>query len=156
MQAGITFQVVTLLIFGLLSFELYIRYARSSPIPTSKHTRIQNSTPQPLYSTQFKNSILGLIIAYFAVLIRCIYRIAEMAGGWRNPIMQNQAAFVVCDGVMCVVACMVLNIFHPGEIFGMSKEKGGVVEGSGNSTSTDTNVEMETLVEVGREKGRKV
>jgi len=70
--------------------------------------------------------------------------------------MQNQAAFVVCDGVMCVVACVVLNIFHPGEIFRMSKEKGGVVEGSGNSTSTDTNVEMETLVQVGREKGHKV
>jgi hypothetical protein len=94
------------------------------------------------YSTQFKNSILALIIAYFAILIRCIYRIAEMAGGWRNPIMQNQAAFVVCDGVMCVVACVVLNIFHPGEVFGTSKEMGGPGEGSGNSISTDTNVEV--------------
>jgi hypothetical protein len=156
MQAGITFQVVTLLIFGLLSLELYIRYTRSSPISISKHTGIQSTTSQPQPTPHLKKSILALMIAYFAILIRCIYRIAEMAGGWRNPIMQNQTAFVVCDGVMCVVACVVLNVFHPGEIFGMSKEKGGLVEGSGNSTSTDTNVEMETLVQVGRGKGNKV
>jgi hypothetical protein len=38
--------------------------------------------------------------------------------------MQNQAAFVMYYRVMCVVACVILNVFHPGELFGMSKERG--------------------------------
>jgi len=71
MQAGIAVQVST--IFGLFSLELYIRYTRSSATA--------RPTSQPQYSTQFKNSILALIIAYFAILIRYIYRVAEMAGG---------------------------------------------------------------------------
>jgi hypothetical protein len=37
---------------------------------------------------------------------------------------------VACDGVMCVVACVVLDVFYLGGIFKMSKEKGGVVKGS--------------------------
>ena len=57
--------------------------------------------------------------------------------------MQNQAAFVVCDGVMCAIACVVLNIFHPAGIFAMSKRKQGVIEVIGNSSSTETNYETE-------------
>jgi hypothetical protein len=61
------------------------------------------------------------VVAYLAVLIRCIYRVAEMAGRLGNPSMQNQAAFMVFEGVMCAIACVVLNVFHPGEIFRKSR-----------------------------------
>lgn len=37
--------------------------------------------------------------AYVGILIRCIYRIAEMAGGWGNPIMQDEPSFVVLEGL---------------------------------------------------------
>jgi hypothetical protein len=36
-------------------------------------------------------------IAFACVLIRCIYRVAEMAGGWANPIMRDETTFIVCD-----------------------------------------------------------
>jgi hypothetical protein len=35
--------------------------------------------------------------------------------------MQNQAAFMVFEGVMCATACVVLNVFHPSEIFRKSR-----------------------------------
>jgi hypothetical protein len=61
------------------------------------------------------------VVAYLAVLIRCIYRIRDMAGRLGNSIMQNQAAFMVFEGAMCAIACVVLNVFHPGEIFRKSR-----------------------------------
>ena len=82
--------------------------------------------------------------AYLAVLIRCIYRIAEMAGRLRNPIIQNQAAFMVFEGVVCVIACVVLNIFHPGEIF----RKSGGYEGNGSRSSADATVDTERVTRV--------
>lgn len=43
-----------------------------------------------------------------------------MAGGWKNPIMQDQVAFIILDGVMCVIAVVALNVFHPGFLFEQS------------------------------------
>jgi hypothetical protein len=129
MEAGIASQVVTLLIFGGLALDFYISY-RKDPSSGSTSLRIQNPTPRqqrdgitnvPVIDARFKRTVIAVIIAYTAILIRCIYRIAEMAGGWRNKIMQNQAAFVVLDGIMCVVAVFALNFCHPGNIFQKSK-----------------------------------
>jgi uncharacterized ion transporter superfamily protein YfcC len=155
MEAGITFQVITLLIFGTLALELYIRYKRDVSTSSSTTRSIQNRIPtsQPTlqqYDPKFKKAVLAVVVAYFAILIRCIYRIAEMAGGLRNPIMQNQAACIVFDGVMCVIACVVLNVFHPGEIF--RKSKGDKVNGSRSSTDAAVDTEMVTLVQTGTEK----
>lgn len=132
MEAGIIFQVITLLIFGALALELYIHYKRdlSTSSSTPKSTRNEIPFPSPTsqptlqsYDKGLKRAVLAVVVAYFAILIRCIYRIAEMAGGLRNPVMRNEAAFVVFDGVMCVAACVMLNVFHPGEMFGKSKAR---------------------------------
>jgi hypothetical protein len=40
--------------------------------------------------------------AYLFILIRCIYRIGEMAGGWKNKISRNQTDFMVLDGLYVV------------------------------------------------------
>ncbi len=103
------FQVLTLLIFGGLATEFYRRYRKDPARPTH------------FLEASVKNSLIAVVVAYSAILIRCIYRIAEMAGGWANPIMQNQPLFVVLDGVMCVIACIALASFHPGAIFQKSK-----------------------------------
>ncbi len=34
--------------------------------------------------------------------------------------MQNQIAFIILDGVMCVIAVVALNVFHPGFLFKQS------------------------------------
>jgi hypothetical protein len=64
---------------------------------------VANSTNQPTPSENPSTSKVSLapsiVLAYSVILIRCIYRIAEMAGGWRNPIMQNQVAFTILDSV---------------------------------------------------------
>jgi hypothetical protein len=116
MEIGITLQVVTLLIFGGLAIEymLRLRHAAKSNRRSTYHGLMGDKS--------LKRSLLAVVVAYWTIFIRCVYRIAEMAGGWRNPIMQDQTAFIVLDGVMCVIAALALNSFHPGAIFEKSKK----------------------------------
>lgn len=36
-------------------------------------------------------------VAFACVLVRCCYRVVEMAGGWANPIMRDETSFIVLD-----------------------------------------------------------
>ena len=40
-----------------------------------------------------------VVLAYTTVLIRCIYRLPEMAGGWGNSLMRNEKEFLLLDGM---------------------------------------------------------
>jgi hypothetical protein len=61
-----------------------------------------------------------------------------------NPIMQNQAALMVFEGVTCAAACVVQNVFHPCKIF--RKSRGDKESGSQSSTDATVHTEMVTLV----------
>lgn len=92
MMAGIVWQVFTLLIFGILSGEYAYR-------AISRRNSWNQSVVNLVADTRFKLFVTGILTAFIAIFIRCVYRIAEMAGGWRNPIMRNEAEFIVLDGV---------------------------------------------------------
>jgi hypothetical protein len=110
MLAGIVFQVATLLAFAAMVADYFLRLSRStSPLPTEAEN-IKSKTSFQLF-------ILGLILSFLAVFTRCVFRIAEMAGGWRNPIMQSEKDFIALDGCLVALAVLLLSIFHPGYCF---------------------------------------
>jgi len=113
MIVGLVSQVVTLAVFGVMALDVFFRIRRYQG-------EFEASTISLRESGRFKGLLTGLVVAYTTVFIRCIYRIAEMSGGWGNPIMQNQLAFVLCDGCMCAVAVLALNFAHPGFLFKQS------------------------------------
>jgi RTA1 like protein len=92
MMAGIAFQVVTLLIFAAMTALYCFRLSRSA-------THLSVTAQSVKNSTGFKLFVGGFLVAFITIFIRCVYRIAEMAGGWRNPIMQNETDFIVLDSV---------------------------------------------------------
>lgn len=50
-------------------------------------------------SGRFKG-FLGLVaLACVCIVVKCSYRIVEMAGGWTMPLMQDQTDFIVLDSV---------------------------------------------------------
>lgn len=52
--------------------------------------------------------------------------------------MRDEVSFIVLEGVMCAVAVVALNVFHPGVLFGrdMKVEVGGRgKEGSGGESA---------------------
>lgn len=89
-----------------------------------------------------------------------MYRVAELSEGWTGHLIRQQWLFVGFEGVMVIVACFALNIFHPAITFkeGMvgaggvgsgkksrrDREKGdGAVSGSGSASEVDGVVKPE-------------
>lgn len=92
MMAGIVWQVVTLLVFAILVGDYFSRLnARRGQMGPTANTIIKD--------LKFRLFAISLLIAFLAIFTRCVYRIAEMAKGWKNPIMQNETDFIVLDGV---------------------------------------------------------
>jgi hypothetical protein len=114
MMAGIVLQVVILLAFGIASTDFLLRLRRAFK---TKSMKLSPEAHSFLADTKFQLFAAGIVVAYLTVFTRCCYRIAEMSGGWANPIMQNERDFIVLDGTMVLVASLCLTILHPGYCF---------------------------------------
>ena len=110
MMAGIVWQVFTLLVFGSLVADYASRAYQ-------RRTELAPSAIKLFNTLRFKLFAGGLILTYLTVFTRCVFRIAEMAKGWKNPIMQDETDFIVLDGVMITIATLCLTVFHPGYCF---------------------------------------
>lgn len=100
--AGIAFQVATMAGCGLLVLLCVWRYRKRSPVAghADEKSNYQLSKEQgsvSLGKVKLFAAFVGL--AYVTVLIRCIYRLPEMAGGWGNPLMRNEKEFLLLDGM---------------------------------------------------------
>ncbi len=92
MMAGICFQVVTLVAFAIMAGLYYFRLSRSAVPLSASAEAVKNSTG-------FKLFLGGFVLAFVTMFIRCVYRIAEMAGGWGNAIMKSEIDFIALDSV---------------------------------------------------------
>lgn len=91
MMAGIVWQVVNLVAFGGVVGQFFRDvYVHRRDLTESARALARN--------TRFRLFLAAVLTATVAVSIRCAYRIAEMAGGWGNPVMRNEAEFMVLDG----------------------------------------------------------
>ncbi|KAL2115235.1 hypothetical protein VTJ04DRAFT_10898 [Mycothermus thermophilus] len=152
-MAGVALQVVVLAFFGLSGADFLIRARKSFKQGGNNATNTSSSSDTLtgsalLAQRNFRLFLIAVISAYSAILIRCIYRIAEMAGGWANPIMQHESSFVVLESFMVLIACWLLSIFAPGIFFpqmahgfGKKGRSGGEVEKpavEGDTTGAET------------------
>ncbi|OTA69095.1 RTA1-domain-containing protein [Hypoxylon sp. EC38] len=116
--AGIALQSAVLGFFGVMVVDYYLRIrgwvARGEATPDAL------ATWNDRRFRMFCGAVAG---AYAGILIRCIYRIAEMAGGWGNPIMQDEPSFVVLEGFCIVIPVILLTAFPPGVLFPAMAER---------------------------------
>jgi hypothetical protein len=113
MIAGLAFQVVTILTFIACSVDFAIRTIRRQRVlggaafdQRPEIVKVRNSRP-------FKAFLCALSLSAFCILWRSAFRVAELSGGWKGPLMGHQYMFVGFEGILIVVAVAILNIFHP-------------------------------------------
>ena len=89
---GIVWQVITLLIFATLvaNYASRVHKNRAQLRQTAVHT---------LHDKNFRIFVTTVLVAFTTLLIRFIYRIPELSGGWQSSVMQNEPDFIVLDGV---------------------------------------------------------
>ncbi|RBA17100.1 hypothetical protein FPRO05_01824 [Fusarium proliferatum] len=139
--AGVVLQVIVLLAFGAMGTDYYLR--------VKKYLHSPEAAPESLRVWQDKKfRMFGFAVsgAYFAILTRCIYRIAEMAGGWGNHIMQDEPSFLVLDSSLVLITGFLLTAFHPGIFFPqmavtMQRTKKTEAETPAESSSEERKVE---------------
>ena len=124
MIAGIAWQVITLLIFGFVA-TLYVLRRRRGLSSGHQFTPIAQAT---FADIKFKLFAFGIVTAFIAVFLRCVYRIAEMSGGWANPIQRDEASYIAFEGALIAYATMVQTIFHPGYCFPQLTGRGKALE----------------------------
>lgn len=92
MIAGLGFQVLTLLIFGILASEFFFRARKNI-------NTLRPGSMEAIHTRKFKLFMWSTSIAYLCIFARCCYRVAELSGGWGNPIMKDEPVFIVFDSV---------------------------------------------------------
>ncbi|KAJ9651618.1 hypothetical protein H2198_009121 [Neophaeococcomyces mojaviensis] len=118
--AGIAFQVATMAVCGLLVLDFLIRFRRAK---ANKLENVEEKTQHQVDQrdrrkhTMFRMFCVAVALAYLTVLIRCIYRLPEMAPGWGNPLMRKELEFLLLDGMMIALAILALTAVHPGLFF---------------------------------------
>ncbi|KYK59113.1 RTA1 domain protein [Drechmeria coniospora] len=129
--AGVALQVVVLLLFGLLALDYWLRVRRAMRLPPGS-AGVRPEQRAVWMDARFRAFVFAVTGAYLAVFIR----VAEMAGGWGNHIMQDQISFLILDSTLVLVAVSLLTIFHPG-IFFPQMRNGGKGSKNGNIASSD-------------------
>ncbi|RDW79363.1 hypothetical protein BP6252_04001 [Coleophoma cylindrospora] len=124
--AGIALQCVTMFLCGGLVWDFFQRRQKAkmqNKRQTEGSTLVNDvSNQSPL---RFRIFCWSIGFAYFTILIRCIYRLPEMAGGWGNPRMKVEPEFLVLDGMMVALASIAFTVAHPGFMFPpMRRNKG--------------------------------
>lgn len=111
MIAGLLLQVVSLCFFsGVWAwFQIRIR----NGIPDQNPLKVQTRTRAAFYAFT-----ASLLLATAAIIVRSIYRVAELWSGFTGRLWNNEVDFMVLDGAMIALAVVLLTVLHPGLAFG--------------------------------------
>ena len=130
MIAGLAFQVLTLLIFMILCIDFALRtHKRYKSLGQAAFDQ------NPIFvklreGWKFKGFVAALALATICIFWRSVYRVAELSEGWTGHLIRQQWLFVGFEGVMVIVACFALNLFHPAFTFVEAMEGAGGIGSS--------------------------
>lgn len=113
MIAGLAFQVATILAFILCSLDFALRTVRRQRALGGAALDQRPEVRKVRNSRRFKAFLGALSVAALCILWRSAFRVAELSQGWEGPVMGDQYMFVGFEGILIIVAVVVLNVFHP-------------------------------------------
>ncbi|KAI0010875.1 RTA1-domain-containing protein [Xylariaceae sp. FL0662B] len=132
MIAGLSFQVLTLLVFIILCVDFGVNTVRRRRALGGDAALDQDPVLVAVRrSWRFRGFLAALALSTICIFWRSVFRVAELSGGWSGHLMARQDLFVGFEGVMITVAVWALNVFHPSVCFG------GVVEGKRDKRGCD-------------------
>ncbi|KAJ8080153.1 Envelope glycoprotein [Marasmius tenuissimus] len=110
MITGIALQVAMMTTFSILVGEYILRYIHDKPL--KGRSSASGGEHFPLDAR--RNVLLyAMGSSTFLLLIRGIYRLIELGGGWNSTIMHTEWLFNVFDAAVVFVAFVIWNVAHP-------------------------------------------
>lgn len=125
-----------LIVFGTLVAEYcYRTYKRRDQL--DKHALAI------LGSRRFRYFVAAVFVAYITILVRCIYRIPELIGGWAGELMRIESEFIALEGWMILTCVFAQTAFHPGLFFPvMGGHQQKEIQARKLASRNDSDVEM--------------
>ncbi|KAH9895463.1 RTA1-domain-containing protein [Xylariomycetidae sp. FL2044] len=117
MIAGLAFQVFTLFVFIVLCTDFTLNTLRRKKALGASALDQNPELVALRGSWMFRGFLVALGVSTITIFWRCVFRVAELSGGWTGPLMERQDLFIGFEGVMITIAVYVLNIFHPSLCF---------------------------------------
>ncbi|KAK3693758.1 RTA1 like protein-domain-containing protein [Podospora appendiculata] len=118
MIAGLSFQVATLLVFMVCAADFGFNVRRRIRKYGADGALDQHEAVRRVRNSwRFKGLLVAMAVSTICIFWRSVYRVAELSRGWEGPLMRRQDLFVGFEGVMIIIACLVLNAFHPSVCF---------------------------------------
>ncbi|CAI7609378.1 unnamed protein product [Penicillium palitans] len=115
--------VVQLLFFGFFVIVTTVFHFRISRQPTSKSQSDRDQTRSDGWRQRNWFTILvGLYIASFLILVRSVFRLVEYKEGYNGYTMTHEVFMYIFDGLLMLIAMVVMNVCHPAEVIGNGKE----------------------------------
>jgi len=112
MIAGLAFQVASLALFMTVSLDFIIAARKASPSETNANfIRLRASRLFRLFP-------YAIATATITIMIRCIFRVAELQGGFDSKLANDEVLFMIFEGPMIMIAVLCLSVLHPGTAFG--------------------------------------
>ncbi|KAM7211018.1 RTA1 like domain containing protein [Rhypophila decipiens] len=113
MQAGLIFQVASLVVFVALCSFFFWR-VRQCVNKGDVNVQLNTNFLELRKTRRFRGFLVGFSIATIAMITRCGYRVAELAEGFNGPIWANEKEFMVLEGAVLAVCILLITGFHPG------------------------------------------
>lgn len=172
MVGGISFQVLLMSLF-LLLLGLFLRRVWFSGsvsfswanlfamlFNTAKGKQMKQSQDvnfEPKYAQVRRRPLFGylplvIIVSVGFIYVRCIYRLVELAEGWRGYLITHEVYLFVLEATMIFCGCVWYTLFHPAVVCGRDadlstkaiREKNGEVEYEKEWSEADTNEPVTT------------
>ncbi|KAH8666009.1 RTA1 like protein-domain-containing protein [Tricladium varicosporioides] len=126
MLVGLSVQVLSLAVFMVLAGEFFYRVRKDRKL-TEAHNWVARKIERPPAPREFFQLFLwGYALSTTLLLVRSIFRVAELTHGFKGRLANNEAAFMVCEGGMVIFSCLIMTIFHPALFIGEGWERGRV------------------------------
>ncbi|KAM0333495.1 hypothetical protein ACHAQA_002158 [Verticillium albo-atrum] len=114
MIAGLVFQVVTMLVFMIVTADFARNtWSRQRRLGTAEAFDQNPTIAEVRSSRYFRAFLAALTLSFICIFIRCVFRVAELSGGWTGPLMGHQNLFIGFESAMIATAVLLLNVFHP-------------------------------------------
>jgi hypothetical protein len=119
MVAGLSLQVVSLLIFQTVWYIFLVRVYNSNKVyGDAQFCEQYHNVRERKYIYYFLATFSWAIIFIF---IRTIYRLVEMSNGLTSKLATREIYFNVLDGMMIALACFCITLLPPHFVFGDNK-----------------------------------
>jgi hypothetical protein len=123
MIAGLSFQALTLFCFLCLSADFAIRAMKGVKRGGSAALNDDLASRRLRNSKRFKALLASLTVAAVLIFMRSVYRVAELAQGWKGELMTTEIFVIVLEAVPVAIAGLLLSGFHPAICFPEDKQE---------------------------------